>query len=170
MGHFPVYQVLLRGPTKIEYLFLSESQHPVPSPAPSAETLASINTHSGTGSGGSPPKAAIARFDLVSEHLTQLHAHLLRPMGVETPPADIAAAVEAFVSRRDALEQTFGVSVDRALEEEVRRSIDRVLAPGSRTDASPARGRLTAGPHGQTAGGPPTGSSAVRGPFRAGGW
>jgi len=25
MGHFPVYQVLLRGPTKIEYLFLDRS-------------------------------------------------------------------------------------------------------------------------------------------------
>ena len=30
MGHFPVYQVFLRGPTKIEYLFLDQSQDPVP--------------------------------------------------------------------------------------------------------------------------------------------
>ena len=26
MGHFPVYQVLLRGPTKVEYVFLDHSQ------------------------------------------------------------------------------------------------------------------------------------------------
>ena len=29
MGHFPVYQVFLRGPTKIEYLFLDRSQEPL---------------------------------------------------------------------------------------------------------------------------------------------
>jgi predicted nucleotidyltransferase len=28
LGHFPAYQVLLRGPTKIEYLFLNEVQDP----------------------------------------------------------------------------------------------------------------------------------------------
>src|SRR5690242_21876968 len=38
MGHFPVYQVLLRGPTKIEYLFLDQSQDPVPAREPSPET------------------------------------------------------------------------------------------------------------------------------------
>ena len=52
MGHFPVYQVLLRGPTKIEYLFLTRSQKPRPVLTPGPDTLAAINTTSGTGSGG----------------------------------------------------------------------------------------------------------------------
>ena len=34
MGHFPVYQVLLRGPTIVEYLFLDHSQEPMPAPEP----------------------------------------------------------------------------------------------------------------------------------------
>jgi predicted nucleotidyltransferase len=54
IGHFPVYQVLLRGPTKVEYLFLEHSQEPMPPLDPSADTLVAINTHSGTGSGGLP--------------------------------------------------------------------------------------------------------------------
>jgi hypothetical protein len=45
MGHFPVYQVLLRGPTKIEYLFLTRSQEPLPALTPGPDTLAAINIH-----------------------------------------------------------------------------------------------------------------------------
>jgi hypothetical protein len=127
MGHFPVYQVLLRGPTKIEYLFLSQSQEPVGAREPGPETLASINTHFWDWIWWITTKASIGRSDLVSEHLAQLHAQLLRPMGVQDVPVSIDAAVEVFVTRRDALEQQFGDSVDRALEDEVRRGIDRVL-------------------------------------------
>jgi hypothetical protein len=43
MGHFPVYQVLLRGPTKIEYLFLEHEQQPMPPPISSDRTLAAID-------------------------------------------------------------------------------------------------------------------------------
>jgi len=44
-------------------------------------------------------------------------------------PATIESAVEAFVARLNALEQKFGISVDRALESEVRQGIARVLDP-----------------------------------------
>jgi hypothetical protein len=54
---------------------------------------------------------------------------LLRPMGISAVPATIESAVEAFVARRDALEQQLGISVDRALEGEVRHGIARVLDP-----------------------------------------
>ena len=127
MGHFRVYQVLLPGPTKIEYLFLDQPQEPAPPPEPSPESLASINTHFWDWIWWITTKAAIGRTDLVSLHLTQLHAHLLVPMGIESVPASIEAAIEAFMARRNVLEQQFGVSVDRALEREVRRGIDRVL-------------------------------------------
>ena len=61
------------------------------------------------------------------EHLSQLHAHLLRPLGIDAVPTSIDAAVDAFVARRNELEAQFGMSVGRALEDEVRRGIDRVL-------------------------------------------
>jgi len=129
LGHFPVYQVLLPGPVKIEYLFLNESQEPVPAPDPGQDTLASINTHFWDWIWWITTKASIGRSDLVSEHLAQLHAHLLRPMGIAAVPATIDSAVDVFVTRRNALEEELGVTVDRALEDEVRHGISRVL-PG----------------------------------------
>jgi hypothetical protein len=48
-------------------------------------------------------------------------------MGISAVPASIESAIDAFVARRNALEEEFGVSVDRALENEVRHGIDRVL-------------------------------------------
>ena len=70
-------------------------------------------------------KASIGRSDLVGQHMPQL----LRPMGVSAVPATIEPAVEAFVARCNALEQKFGISVDSALETEVRQGIARVLDP-----------------------------------------
>jgi hypothetical protein len=127
MGHFPVYQVLLRGPTKIEYLFLDHGQDPMPPPEPSADTLAAINTHFWDWIWWLATKASVSRSNLVAEHMPQLHTQLLRPMGISAVPATIGSAIEAFVARRNALETDFGISIDRALETEVRRGIDRVL-------------------------------------------
>jgi hypothetical protein len=129
MGHFPVYQVLLRGPTKIEYLFLDRSQDPLPPLEPSGDTLPAINTHFWDWIWWLTTKASIGRSDLVAEHMPKLYTQLLRPMGISAVPATIESAVEAFVARRNALEQKFGISVDRALETEVRQGIARVLAP-----------------------------------------
>jgi hypothetical protein len=127
VGHFPVYQVLLRGPTKIEYLFLDRSQVPAPPLEPGRDTLAAIDNHFWDWIWWLATKASIGRGDLVAEHLPQLHARLLRPLGITAVPASIESAITAFVPRRDALERELGVSVDRALEAEVRRGVDRIL-------------------------------------------
>jgi len=128
MGHFPVYQVLLRGPTKIEYLFLDHSQDPGPPLQPTRDTLTAINNHFWDWIWWLATKASTGRNDLVAEHMPQLHARLLRPLGISAVPASIKAAIEAFLARRDALEDELGVSVDRALETEVRQGVDRVLS------------------------------------------
>jgi predicted nucleotidyltransferase len=122
LGDFPVYQVLLRGPVKLEYLFLDERQEPAPPVAVSAETLGAIDTHFWDWIWWLATKASIGRDDLVAEHLPQLHAHLLRPLGVEAAPPDIDTAIHAYVAHRDAL----GVTVPRALEDEVRGAIRRL--------------------------------------------
>ena len=54
----------------------------------------------------------------------------------------IESAVEAFVARRNTLEEEFGLSVDRALENEVRQGIGRVLAARD----SPTTARLAPPP------------------------
>jgi Nucleotidyltransferase domain len=126
LGHFPVYQVLLPGPTKVEYLFLDHSQEAMPALEPGPATLNAINTHFWDWTWWLATKASIGRHDLVDEHLPQLFGRLLRPLGVTAAPADIAAAIDAFVSRRDELELDYGVTVPRALEEEVRAGVRRL--------------------------------------------
>jgi hypothetical protein len=128
MGHFPVYQVLLRGPTKVEYLFLDHTQEPAPPVTPSADTLVAIDNHFWDWIWWLATKASVGRGDLVAEHLPQLHAHLLRPLGEEVAPESIDAAIDAFVARRDALEREYGIAVPRELEDEVRGGIRRVRA------------------------------------------
>jgi hypothetical protein len=119
LGHFPAYQVLLRGPTKIEYLFLNEVQDAMPPMRPSPETLDAINTHFWDWTWWLMTKASAGRDDLVAEHLPQLYAHLLQPIGIALPPDSIDAAIAAFVDRRDALERDYGISLARDLENEV---------------------------------------------------
>jgi predicted nucleotidyltransferase len=130
LGHFPVYQVLLRGPIKVEYLFLEYSQGPAPPVTPSPATLLVIDNHFWDWIWWIATKASIGRDDLVAEHLRQLHEYLLRPMGVEAAPETIDAAIAEFLVRRDVLAQAYGLSVPRALETEVRAGIRRVLEPG----------------------------------------
>jgi hypothetical protein len=122
MGHFPVYQVILRGPVKVEYLFLDEHQTAAPPVVPSAETLVAIDNHFWDWIWWIATKASVGRADLVAEHLSQLHAHLLRPLGARVAPRDINAAIRTFVARR----ATFAVAVPRALETEIRNGIARL--------------------------------------------
>ena len=129
LGHFPVYQVMLRGPTKVEYLFLNYRQDPLPPVNPSKHTLGAINTHFWDWIWWVATKEAAGRHDLVSEHLPQLFRHLLQPMGVDSPPGDVDAAIRAFLARRDVLEREYGVTVPRALENEIRRGIERIRQP-----------------------------------------
>jgi len=127
MGHFPVYQVLLPGPTKVEYLFLDYSQEAAPPVTPSPATLFAIDNHFWDWIWWISTKASIGRDDLVAEHLRQLDEHLLRPMGAEAGPATIDAAIAEFLRRRDVLERAYHISVPRALETEVRAGIRRIL-------------------------------------------
>jgi hypothetical protein len=121
VGHFPVYQVLLRGPVKVEYLFLDETQEPFPPLVPGAETIRAIDNHFWDWTWWIATKASIGRDDLVVEHLRQLWERLLRPLGVRVVPRDLNAAIRAFVPRRDAVG-----AVPRALEREVRRGVARL--------------------------------------------
>jgi hypothetical protein len=114
VGHFPVYQVLLRGPVKVEYLFLDETQEPLP---PATDPRA-IDTHFWDWIWWIATKASIGRDDLVAEHLRQLWERLLRPLGVRAVPRDLNAAIRAYAARRD--------STPRALEREVRRGVARL--------------------------------------------
>jgi hypothetical protein len=86
---------------------------------PSPQTLGAINTHFRDWIWWLITKTTAGRDDLVAEHMPQLYAHLLHPIGITVPPDSIDAAIAAFVGRRDALEREYGMSLPRALETEV---------------------------------------------------
>jgi hypothetical protein len=126
LGHFPVYQVLLRGPTKVEYLFLEQTQGPRPPLAPAEDTLPAINTHFWDWIWWLATKRSGGHDALVAQHLPQLHRHLLAPLGVKEPPETLEAAIGLFVRRRDELEARFGISLPRDLEHEVLAGMRRI--------------------------------------------
>jgi predicted nucleotidyltransferase len=130
LGDFPVYMVLLRGPTKVEYLFLDHSQQPRPPLTPSGQTLTAIDAHFWDWIWWIATKASVGRDDLVAEHMPQLYGHILGPMGAEAVPADLEGAIAEYLSRRAALERRFGIEVPRRLEDEVRAGIRRISPPG----------------------------------------
>jgi Nucleotidyltransferase domain len=123
LGHFPVYMLLLRGPTKVEYLFLDHSQEATPPVKPSPEALPAIDDHFWDWIWWLATKASVGRSDLVKQHLPKLYRHLLEPMGADIVPGSIEAAIRDFLVRRAELEQLYGREVSRALEGEVRRGI-----------------------------------------------
>ena len=126
LGHFPVYMLLLRGPTKLEYLFLDHSQEARPPVKPSRETLPTIDAHFWDWIWWLATKASVGRNDLVEEHLPRLYRHLLEPMGAVQVPGSIEAAIADFLVRRGELERHYGLEVSRAVEGEVRAGMRRL--------------------------------------------
>jgi hypothetical protein len=124
--------VVLRGPTKLEILFLDERQEAAPPWRPGPATLAAIDAHFWDWTWWLATKQAAGRPDLVAEHLPQLHGHLLEPLGVAAVPAGLEQAIAAYATRRDALEREHGVRVPRALEEEIRAGMRRIGVLGER--------------------------------------
>ena len=126
LGHFPVYMLLLRGPRKIEYLFLDHTQEASPPVKPSPEALPAIDAHFWDWIWWLSTKASVGSNDLVEQHLLKLYVHLLEPMGADTVPDSIEAAIRDFLVRRGELERRYGLEVSRALEAEVRGGIRRL--------------------------------------------
>jgi hypothetical protein len=126
VGDFPVYQVMMHGPTKVEYLFLDHHQDPKPPPEPSRETLPAIDNHFWDWIWWIGTKAAAGRDDLVAEHLAQMHEYLLRPLGLSSPPERIDAAIQAYLERQRALEEEYGLSLPTAMENEVSAGLARL--------------------------------------------
>ncbi len=100
LGDFPVYMVLVPGPTKIEYLFLDRSQAARPPVTPGADTLVAIDAHFWDWVWWLATKASVGRSDLVAGHMPRIHAHILGPIGADAVPADLGAAIAEYLSRR----------------------------------------------------------------------
>ena len=126
LGHFPVYALMLRGPTVVEYLFLEHSQKARTPVAPSEETLPAIHAHFWAWIWWLATKASVGRDDLIGQHCPELYRHMLEPMGANTVPDSIEAAIRSFLVRRGECEREYGLELSRPLENEVRRGIRRL--------------------------------------------
>lgn len=113
------YMLLLRGPTKVDLLFLGEEREPSPPWSPSAETLEAIDRHFWDWILYLEQKRR-GGHDLVAAGLASMHEMLLAPMGVGDAPTSVAQAMIVYLRARDVLERALGVSVARELEREVR--------------------------------------------------
>ena len=126
LGHFPVYALMLRGPTVVEYLFLDHSQTARTPVKPSKETLPAIHAHFWAWIWWLATKASVGRDDLIGQHCSKLYRHMLEPMGANAVPDSIESAIASFLIRRSEFEREYSLELSRPLESEVRRGIRRL--------------------------------------------
>jgi len=117
------YMLMLRGPTKIDLIFPSEKREWLPAWKPSAETLAAIDRHFWDWIVWLEQKRRGGREKVLASSLGDMFELMLSPMGVGVRPRSVREAVDSYLAARNELEQKFGVSVPRALENEVRPAV-----------------------------------------------
>jgi hypothetical protein len=116
----PTYMLMLRGPLKLDLLFLGRVNDPRPPWTVSAATLPAIDDHFWDWILWLASKERAGGHEaLVREQQALLHAQLLAPLGMAREPTGIEDAVRAYLSAREAAERCFALRVDRALGEEV---------------------------------------------------
>jgi hypothetical protein len=117
LSPFPTYMLMLRGPVKVDFLFLGRPNPPAPPWEVSAETMPAIDDHFWDWMLWLVSKHG--RPDLVAGQLQLMHEHLLGPLGAPQPPRSPAEALAAYVERRPE---------PSALEREVRPAVEAALA------------------------------------------
>jgi hypothetical protein len=117
---YPCYMLILRGPVKVDLLFLGEPWESPGTWNPTAETLEALDRHFWDWILWLEQKRRGHRDEVLAKGLGQMHELLLEPMGVARGPVSVPDAVDAYVDARSELERRFGVSVPRELEREVR--------------------------------------------------
>jgi hypothetical protein len=118
-GEHPNYMLMLRGPTKIDLIFVHEPMRPRPPWRVGADTLAAVDAHFWDWILWLAAKRAGGRDELVREELGKMQRYLLGPLGVAAEPRTIEHAVADYSSALDEAERRFGVRVPQALRDEV---------------------------------------------------
>jgi hypothetical protein len=113
------YMLILRGPVKIDLLFLDQPHQPEPPWRADAETLPNIDRHFWDWALWLAAKRQAGKDELVRSELEKMAEHLLAPMGVPDLPASLETAVDSYRAARDHLEARFNVTISRRLEREV---------------------------------------------------
>ncbi len=114
------YMLMLPGPAKVDLIFPDRKQGWAPPWEPSAETLVPIDMHFWDWIHWLEQKRRSGKADALAKSLGDLYDLMLGPMGAKKPPGSVDEAVEVYLALRDRLEQRYGVSVPRKLEDAVR--------------------------------------------------
>jgi len=93
--------LMLRGPVKVDFLFLDRPNPPASPWRVSAETLAAVDAHFWDWILWLESKRRAGRDDLVAGQLDIMHEHLLAPLGSERPPETVAAALARYLDLRE---------------------------------------------------------------------
>lgn len=113
------WMLMLRGPTKVDLIFVEEPHAPEPPWELSAENLDSMDAHFWDWMLWLRGKRAKGETELVADELRKLFVHLLSPLGVSEIPSSISEAVSRYRDAREVTERRLGRHVQRALEHEV---------------------------------------------------
>jgi hypothetical protein len=112
LSPFPTYMLMLRGPVKVDFLFLERPNPPAPPWEVTPETLPAIDAHFWDWM-----LWLVSKRDR-SDQLQLMYEHLLAPMGVAQPPRTAREALASYLERRQA---------PSALEREVRPTVEAAL-------------------------------------------
>jgi len=113
------YMLMLRGPAKVDLLFLDQPHAPEPPWVATPHTLIGMDQHFWDWILWLAAKQQAGKEELVRRELAKMAEHLLAPMGVQESPGSLESTVASYREARNRLETEFGVSVARRLEREV---------------------------------------------------
>ncbi len=111
LGHVRTYMLMLPDATKVDLTFPSVPQQEAPPWQVTAQTLQSVDDHFWDWITWLASKDRGGKSDLVASELRKLSTHILRPLGVDTAPPTITAAIDTYVPARDRTSGQLGVTI-----------------------------------------------------------
>jgi hypothetical protein len=113
------YMFMLKGPVKVDLLFLDQPHDPEPPWVAGQRTLVGMDQHFWDWILWLAAKEQAGKEALVRAELENMGQHLLVPLGVQEPSRSLGMAVVSYQAARDRNEVELGASVPRLLEREV---------------------------------------------------
>ena len=123
LSRHQTYMLILRGPIKIDLLFLDRPNEQKPPWEVSAATLQGVDHHFWDWILWLASKHSAGKHGLVEQEFAKMSTHLLRPMEVDQVPDAVEAAVALYTSARRELENRLGVEVPKELGDEIQAAL-----------------------------------------------
>ncbi len=114
------YMLMLAGAVKVDLIFPDQKQEWESAWQPSGDNLEAIDRHFWDWIVYVEQKRTGGHHAQVAILLRDMHTLMLKPMGIAEPPTSISEAVDFYTTTRHRLEQHFGVTVSRDLDDQVR--------------------------------------------------